>query len=612
MNRTPALLLAMLAIVLYAPTIAYDFALDDYSVILENGQTRAGIQALPEIFRSSYRAGYSIQSDELYRPLPKAVFALSWEFFGENPMPLHLLNVLVYAACGVLLWVVLMRFTPLGANGGWPAFVAAALYVAHPVHSEVVANIKSLDELLALLLLLASLTWFLAALAQNRKNLLAWSVGAFFLALISKESSLTFWAVYPLAAYVLLHWNLKRAMAQALWFAAPAFLMLIIRSQVVTAGGLPHPGDNLLAGTDDRILRLTTAVAFLGKYLKLLFVPYPLSFDYSYAHLTLTGFEQPAFWFSLSILTVLFAAGLYLTARRHLAGFGILFFFITISVSSNLFVIIGTHFGERLLFLPSVGFAVTLGVVFQLLLSSKDASFNLQVFRQQPGFAFLLLGMLTVYSLLTWNRIGVWKNNLTLFESGVRDAPRSFRTHYYLGQFLVKEKAKKYFPESEWAEVSQRGLQELRAAIGIMPQFTDAWLHIGNYFFVSQNWDSAEFYYRKCIALDPQVATAYNNLATVMQQKGNLEQALYLYDQALQRNPTYADALRNKGSVLGMMGRYREALPYFERAIQVAPGEAEGYLFLGITYRNLGQPDRAKPYLDQAVRLNPALAEELQ
>ncbi|MCS6992132.1 MAG: tetratricopeptide repeat protein [Chitinophagales bacterium] len=609
----PPLLLAALALALYLPTVTYDFVLDDYSIILENGQTRGGIKAISDIFRSSYRAGYSIQSDELYRPLPKAIFALSWEFFGQNPFPLHLLNVLVYALCCLVLWLILDRYTPLRNPKSLPAVAAAALFAAHPVHSEVVANIKSLDELLALVWLLASLWFFLLWHTRRQKMALVAAILAFGFALISKESSITFLAIYPLTAYVILRFDFWRALKQVLWFLLPAAIVVLVRTKIVTAGGLPHPGDNLLTSTDEVLLRLTTAITFLGYYVRLLFLPYPLSIDYSYAHFTLVGWDDRSFWLSLLTLTAIIGLGVLLTLRRHLTGFGILFFFITISVSSNLFIIIGTHFAERLLFLPSVGFVIAIMSPLHELwnkMALPPLRRKFELIRALTSVLVLLV--IVVYGVITWDRIGVWKNNLTLFESGVRSAPRSFRTHYYLGQFLIKPEARKYFPEAKQAEVVQRGLSELRTAIAIMPAFTDAWLHIGNFYFLQQNWDSAEYYYRKCISIEPGVATPYNNLGTVMQRKGDLQQAIQLYDQALQRNPTYVDALRNKGSVLGMMGRYSEALPYFHRVTSIAPGDAEGYLFLGITYRNLGRHKEAEHYLNKAVQLNPALSKEVR
>src|SRR6185369_15456580 len=140
----------------YIQTAGYSFALDDYSAILENSVTKDGIHAIPTIFKTSYRFGYPLQGDELYRPLSKSVFAIFWSLAPNNPLPLHLLNIVLYAATGFLLFTTLCRFLPQNI---YIAFFSSILFIAHPIHSEVVANIKSLDEILAFFFFVCSLNF---------------------------------------------------------------------------------------------------------------------------------------------------------------------------------------------------------------------------------------------------------------------------------------------------------------------------------------------------------------------------------------------------------------------------------------------------------------------
>ena len=91
-------LLALIAFLLYAETLSYQYTLDDYSVIIENNSTRKGAGAIAEFFSTSYRYGYIFTSDELYRPLSKFILALQWSISPENPMIGHLFNVLLYVS----------------------------------------------------------------------------------------------------------------------------------------------------------------------------------------------------------------------------------------------------------------------------------------------------------------------------------------------------------------------------------------------------------------------------------------------------------------------------------------------------------------------------------
>ena len=72
------LLPAILGFFVYANTLNHGFALDDYAAILENLSTQKGWAAIGEIFRTSYRYGYFLLAEELYRPLTNAIFASFW------------------------------------------------------------------------------------------------------------------------------------------------------------------------------------------------------------------------------------------------------------------------------------------------------------------------------------------------------------------------------------------------------------------------------------------------------------------------------------------------------------------------------------------------------
>src|SRR5689334_18833970 len=109
--RTLGIIIAVIGILTYIRTIGYDYALDDFSIIKENRVTTIGVNGIPTIFRTPYRYGYDIQGDQLYRPVPKSIFAILWSMSPGNPMPAHLLNVLLYGFTGFLLFITLSRLT---------------------------------------------------------------------------------------------------------------------------------------------------------------------------------------------------------------------------------------------------------------------------------------------------------------------------------------------------------------------------------------------------------------------------------------------------------------------------------------------------------------------
>src|SRR5688572_30865975 len=144
--RYSAIICALFAFALYANTLSHDYTVDDGTVISNNKITKKGISAIPEIFSTSYRAGFWERQEGLYRPLSVAMFAIEWELAPENPSPGHWINVILYALTAFLMMMTLSNifknYSPL------LPLLATLLFVVHPIHTEVVANIKSRDEIL--------------------------------------------------------------------------------------------------------------------------------------------------------------------------------------------------------------------------------------------------------------------------------------------------------------------------------------------------------------------------------------------------------------------------------------------------------------------------------
>jgi Flp pilus assembly protein TadD len=601
----PGLIVAVTGLVLYLNTVNHGFALDDYSLILENRLTRQGAEAIPEILKTSYRFGYYFTDDNLYRPLVKAMYAMEWEMSPESPLPGHVINILLYACTGVVLFRVLMR---LSRNHSLFAFAASILFMVHPVHTEVVANIKSRDEIMAFLFGIAALGTFIKAVDSGKVLHLVSSSLLFFVALLCKESAITFLAVFPLAAWFTSGSGSGKWLMKTVPLAAVAVLFLLIRSAVLgdVETGAVSVADNLLQAAKDPVTRFTTAITILGLYLKLLLIPHPLVFDYSYNQIPLASAGDIRFLVSGTIYTTMLVFAIITLRRKNPFSFFILFYLITLSVSSNLFITTGSSMGERFLFTPSLGFcmAVAGGVV---MLSGRDKIIPWPF----TGLNRMLLAtfglVIALYSLKTISRNPVWKDNYTLYSNDVLLSPNSTRTHYYLGNYLVKPEAWEGKSEAEKEQVLRRGISELRKSIEIYHGFSDAHLQLGVAYFKLNKPDSAMVCYQEALKINPTNATIHNNIGTVFFTRGDYQQALTAFNKATSLDPRYAEAHANTGSALGMMQRYDEALSSLFNAVKYDPGYAQAYYFIGLTYRFKGDERNAVAYLEKAYSLDPAL-----
>jgi tetratricopeptide (TPR) repeat protein len=175
------LLVSLLTIAIYGNTIQHDFTWDDQLVISQNTATMKGLEGLSEIW-TSYAY---LQDRPVYRPVPQSIHAILWEISPNTPALHHLANLFFFILCCFAFYralrVYFEDFNP------WLLFFITLLFVLHPIHTEVVANCKSLDEILSLLFSLYALLFIKTLKPQN----LLWGILFFILALLSKISALT-------------------------------------------------------------------------------------------------------------------------------------------------------------------------------------------------------------------------------------------------------------------------------------------------------------------------------------------------------------------------------------------------------------------------------------
>ena len=205
-----ALIIAVTAIGLYVMCLNYEYVLDDQIVITKNEFTKKGFSGIIDILTTESFTGYFGEQKNLlagarYRPLSIVSFAIEQGIFGSNRQVRHGVNILLYALLGLLLFRLLsVLFPNTKTDPKWYftiPFLASLLFIAHPVHSEVVANIKGRDEIMTLIGALAALY---AVLVHYRTKKMLWLVlsGVFmFLGLMAKENALTFLAVIPVTLY---------------------------------------------------------------------------------------------------------------------------------------------------------------------------------------------------------------------------------------------------------------------------------------------------------------------------------------------------------------------------------------------------------------------------
>lgn len=594
---------ALLAVLLYANTLGNGYVLDDPLVILQHEHVQKGLAGIGAILTTNMLNGVHGFNDGLYRPLVLVTYAIEHQFVGNNPAVSHAVNVLLYALAGWLAFTLLRAFFP-NRHPAVPLLMAL-LFVAHPVHTEAVANIKGRDEIMAFLGIAASLLFLVRYAREGRIRPLLAGLGFAALAFLSKESAITLVAAAPVML-----WFTTRAGARRLAAATGSLagLMLVLfawRHHVIA--GMPTPMDPGIVGVlNNSVLsapgpwgRLATALTLQPLYLWKLLVPLRLVHDYSYNQIPAVGMLSPQALLSLAVVAALLGVGAWGIRRRHPVSAGIFFYAITLFAVSNLVFPIGATFAERFLFTPSLGFAMAAGWLLAgpARRAVETASLS-RVLRAQPLLAAVTAALLAGYAVRTVDRNADWKSDFTLFAADVGHASGSARAHYNYGSQLFRRGQAAADPARRQQLISQ-AIAELRRATEIYPDYLDALNNLGNSYNLAGAPDSAAVAFRRALDVDSTYVRARLGLGLARFNQGNYAAAVPFLERYLDAHPEAAEVWRTLGKSYGQLGRADRAVNALERAVALDPQDVNLEKDLAVAYGMNGDDRRA---LDTALR----------
>jgi protein O-mannosyl-transferase len=579
-----ALLVFLFSFLLYANTITHNYAVDDMIVIQKNKLTNKGFAGIGEImttdaFYGFFGEDYKFVAGGRYRPLSIVTFAVEVEFFGQNPHISHAINGMLYGITCVLIFFLLLRLFKTQISGLYQLsipLIATLLYAAHPIHTEVVANIKGRDEIMGMLF--SVLTLLLAIKYIERKNatMLLLAFVSFILALLSKENAITYLAVIPLTIYFFTDAKVKDYVTMVVPMVIIAGIYVLLRQKFTDVDVMADTKEILnnpfvFATTGERLA--TVAFTFC-EYIRLLFIPHPLTHDYYFNQVPIIGWDNVK-----AILPFLLNVGILIWAitkikTKNIFSFGILYYFITISIVSNILFTVGIAMNERFVFIPSLGFCIILAALLVKAVNYfKEKNFaSLEINNPKP-VAIILALILIAYSAKTFTRNLDWENDFTLFAADYKNSPNSAKIRNSYGGELVTRADK--VPEPTRTEYLKKAEIVLGEALKIYPNYQNALLLMGNAKY--KLYDS-------------------------------LPEAKYYYEQTIKQRPDYYEGNFNLGTVLLAKKHYAEAIPYLKKSLIKGGDKYEPWFYLGDAYMNINNPDSAIYYYQSTLKLKPDLA----
>jgi tetratricopeptide (TPR) repeat protein len=460
-------------------------------------------------------------------------FKVDYRLHGLDPAGFHATNVAVHVLAALAVYALarlLLSRAGRGAARGEradavapAAFAAALLWAVHPVQTQAVTYVVQRIASLAALFYVAALALYLAARegrGASRALAYAAALAAGLLAMFTKEIAFTLPLAIVLAEVLFLEGpRLRRLAAVAPFLALLPIVPWTYLAPHRAAEGLLRGGDAAARlGGLSRLDYLATEARVLVTYLRLLVLPVGQNLDYDYP--VEHGLGSPPVLLSGALLLALLAAGAWLARRRatgaRVAGFGVVLFFLALSVESSVIPIADVIFEHRL-YLPSVGAALAVGALLAEVTARRPAAAP----RAWAAVAAAALAL----GAATFARNRVWRDPVTLWRDVAEKSPNKARGHYNLGNAL-REAGDLAGAEREWMR-----------AVEIAPLHSGAENQLGSLALVRGDLPSAEAHLRRALAPPWAVPDANYNLALVLEAMGRSSEALPFYRAFVERAP---------------------------------------------------------------------------
>ena len=522
--------LAMGAFAVYANTLGNGFITDDQFQILNNPAV-IGLHNLGQVFTSGVWSFLGYQGN-YYRPLPFMVYALLYHLGGPSAWAFHLSMALLHAANTVLVYRLGRRllFDP-SAPAAW---VAAALFAVHPIHTEAVNWIAAMPDLLVTtFVLIGMLAWVEGGAAPGGPRAV-WVCGCYLLALWSKETGVM---LLPLcAAY---DWLVRPAAArQRAWLygGMVAVLGLYLAMRVHALGGLAPAQQTFFRLTPAELAMSAAVVA--AHYFASLAWPVDLNFFHVF-HAT-TSFT-PELALALIALAAIGGAA-YRLRRRPAVVYGMMWMALAIAPALNLTGVGENVFAERYLYLPSAGFVWVMGAAWAWLAARR---------RSWAWALAAVVGLACSATVLARN--ADWRDDFTLLQTTLRQSPDSGYLHNLMA--------------GAWVQRDQfgRALDEQRLAVRYEPRAPVYHRNLGNILLGTDAAEAAREF-QIAIALQPGTAEGHSDLGLAYQTLRDPLRAEEEYRRALAIEPNNREALLGLAELDRAAGKMDEAAGFERRA----------------------------------------------
>ncbi len=512
-----------------------------------------------------------------YHPLTMVSLLVNYRISGLNAGSYHWLNLLLHLANTALVFFFIRKL-----SGGrlWASLATALFFGIHPMHVESVAWISERKDVLYAFFYLIALIAYLRYLDRERWWWLLATWIAFTLSCASKPAAV----VLPLTLFAVDYFrrrafNARMVLEKAPFFAVSMGVGLLTFLGQKEVGAIAAP--TLWSPFQRMIFASVGSVMYVAK----LFFPVHLSAVYPLPSTSAKHFAT-GYYLAPVILIAGLAAILYFCRRVRPVLFGVAFFFINIVLVLQLVTVGAALMAERYTYVPYIG-------LFFALAWWLDEPARRQGLAAKPVVAGILLILVPVSLVQTWNRCRVWENSEVFWNDAIQKYPGKIVDAYYNRANYLGRQGR-----------TQEALTDYARALDLNAGVPRIWYNRGLLQAQMGQNDSALVSFDHVVSLDPKHVDALNNRGAMRYRKGDLAGAVADFTRILELNPRYRDAYLNRAVAYGDLKQYEESVEDRRRGIELDPanpGNAEEYAALGSALQKMARHQEAIAALDHAI-----------
>ncbi len=528
---------------------------------------------LKEIFTQNVEAGFGLSSN-YYRPLLLLSFVFNYMTHGLAPLGYHLVSNGIHIANGVLVFILLAKFLSRRAS-----FIAALLFLIHPVQTEAVTYISGRGDPMSAFFMLSGLWFFTKYLnfkiLKLRNIFFGLSLISAIFALLSRETAILFPLLLMIFYISFLAKDkfmaaLKKSFVVSLPFWAISIFYFILRLTVFNFEDTLNFYSQSNIYTENLFYRLFTFGAVLVEYFKIIFVPIGLHMERDFPIFTFL-FQWPVWLSTLIILGIIFIGLLLFKIEKlkfkirepdfdfRIWLFSWVWFFVALIPVSGI-IPINAIIYEHWLYLPLIGLVTLAGFyldkVLAFLKSQKNSIFYIL-------YSIFLVLYISFYAVQSIKRNVLWGKPIEFYEDTLRYSPSSIRIITNLGN-LYSERGDLAKAE----ELFKRAIENPEGNIFAQPHY-----NLGNLYRDSGRIDEAIAEYKKAIEIDPGFPFAYQNLAVLLiNNKQNIVEGAEILEELKKIQPGNPRVYYNLGLIYLAMNNKDLAIENFEAGLELASG----------------------------------------